>query len=217
MGMHRSHARLQAYNGIHISRAYNEHLRLMADMFAKPVSCLLADVVQASGRCALGGAQTQCGCTGMRGEGRFAAPRRRGNGRKQTNLRSVGDRVYLQVMVESGIAFEPKYVYQVPAACSHPPHPSRRMPRRRHVAYPRGQHVTTRHPPQRGSVAQDVEKAVSRLHVEGHVHQAVMENLDMCGALPPDCAMHQTGLRRPCRAGYRGAWNQTWRGDYRAA
>jgi hypothetical protein len=37
----------QAYNGIHISRAYNEHLRLMADMFAKPVSCLLADVVQA--------------------------------------------------------------------------------------------------------------------------------------------------------------------------
>jgi hypothetical protein len=29
--------------------------------------------------------------------------------------------------------------------------------------------------------AQDVEKAVSRLHVEGHVHQAVMENLDMCG------------------------------------
>ena len=64
---------------------------------------------------------------------------------------------------------------------------------------------------------QDVEKAVSRLHVEGHVHQAVMENLDMCGAVPPDCAMHQTGLRMPCRAGYRGASNQTWRGDYRAA
>ena len=77
--------------------------------------------------------------------------------------------------------------------------------------------VTTRHPPQRGSVPQDVEKAVSRLHVEGHVHQAVMENLDMCGAVPPDCAMHQTGLRMPCRAGYRGASNQTWRGDYRAA